>query len=622
MGRICLDLALGIALGTFCAIWHGFAAHGGTSWVELIVCLVVSALAAGASLFVSAGSLGVLGAYLEATREDRRRLGYTLVAAAAVPQLVLLLAPGGPWRLDGGLLLLLADGFLAVLPAIFVLVLGGWVCAVVYRRVRGRHRARHLPDILAIAFIGLAILIVADHELLATLPALGLLFPIGAWASIRTGRAMGRSHHLAVRAAADIAMSLLIGTLLVIVLVWAANLFNLSPVEVKSLRAMLQRTGEIVDVPAWLWVVAYLLLAVISLAFAIWPTGLTTGARWMQRLRVVPSLETGRRVVTDLHIGLLAVVLIGFAGPVALAPTLQSQLRNRYVLALQREIDAQAELNAYQQIRQRFSSPSSTVPPKPFVQLISKLHAASGPAAGHDDASSVERAVARRLGQVQANVIQVEAATSHRPPTPDVPATQAERARAEFDAPIQNAADVDRRLGEVDDLQHDADASTKQLDSAAELAAIAVGNLLQVPHLGNHEVIDIVKEYLSGLVESGPLKDIIATWAQRLTHRATTPGIDSIVLPDPQRLEFAAFDMLEHAQLRSIAAGYSMRPLSVRVDAIIRESPVDATVDLVVTVRQVDAASCPGCAHPPSLFDERVRSPREDSVPHLEPGIR
>src|SRR5207247_10151658 len=134
---------------------------------------------------------------------------------------------------------------------------------------------------------------------------------------------------VAVRAAGDIIVSLMLGSTLVLLLVWLANLLHMPPAEVRVLRGALGRAGALADLPWWLWAALYLVLAAASLAFAVWPGRLGRVTGWFARLRVVPSVTVTSRVTSGVHIGLLVVVLIGLAGPTAAEPALRARLPDR-----------------------------------------------------------------------------------------------------------------------------------------------------------------------------------------------------------------------------------------------------------------------------------------------------
>ena len=137
--------------------------------------------------------------------------------------------------------------------------------------------------------------------------------------------------------------------------VWLANLLGLSRPEVAALRGALERTGELADLPWWLWTGLYAVLATAAVAFAAWPARLRRAIALTTRLRVVPVVDGVRRVLTGVHIGLLVVVLVAVAAPAAVLPALRDQLTARYTVAYQRQLEAQGEQAAYDEISRRFT---------------------------------------------------------------------------------------------------------------------------------------------------------------------------------------------------------------------------------------------------------------------------
>ena len=101
---------------------------------------------------------------------------------------------------------------------------------------------------------------------------------------------MNDSGRLAVRAAADIALSLLLGADLVLFVVWLANLLGLTPAEVAAVRGALERTAGLADLPWWLWTGLYAALAVAAarsrpgLPDCAGPSGCPPGCAWYQSL--------------------------------------------------------------------------------------------------------------------------------------------------------------------------------------------------------------------------------------------------------------------------------------------------------------------------------------------------
>jgi hypothetical protein len=427
-----------------------------------------------------------------------------------------------------------SDAFLTALPVVFILMLAVWAFALTQRRVlASRHRLlRHGADLLAAIPAGLAVLVLISPAFLVAQPAAGVLFPLGAWCSVRTWRLASRSRRLTVRAAADIVLSLLLGTDLVLLLVWLANLLGLEEGELAGLRRVLQQAGSVTDLPWWLWAGLYVLLASASLAIARWPGRLAAVSRWSDRLHLVPVVDAGRRTLTVVHIGLLAIVLVAVATPPGLGLALQGPLKTRYTVALQRELIPDGELAAYTQIRRQFTggrvSPAQAAT---LRQVVTRIHAISSPPRDDPDATGTEDELAYGLGLLQARVVL-------RSPPPTLAQTEAEVTGP--GAPIRNLAELRGRVAEVTAEQDHSEAANRNADQAAELAAAAVANVIQIPHLGDTEIVQVVREYLSGLIEGSPLKEVFAAWADRLAGHQAPPAAERLVVPDGAQLQQAA----------------------------------------------------------------------------------
>lgn len=592
--RIGLDLAGGVGIAVGVGLWAPFQ-MGSSWWSALLASLIIGAIAA-----LTAGTVIVviLVGSVQFLRSRRApadgRTGRPRFAVGVALLAVLILWLAG----------------IAVLPAVFVLVFGAWVCLLTQRRMRAsRHRWIGIAaDVLVAAVTGAVLLLLFDNAVLATQPAAGLLFPVGAWLSIRTWRVMTRSRRLAVRAGADIVLSLLLGTDLILLLVWGANLLGLPRAEVAALRATLEHAGALADLPWWLWAGLYALLAGASLAAALRPDRLAAATSWARRLKIVPSLGITRRLLTGAHIGLLVIVLVGLAAPAAAGPALRDQLRNRYAVALQRELPAGAEQAAYAEIRRQFAAiartqPASAPPGSPLAAVVGKIHDISGPPPGDGNATGGERDLARRVGQVQAATLQLGSPPSMR---------QSERAAiglSGFASPIRGRGDLDGRLGKLDTERHQSGTADREVDRAAEFAATAVASTIQIPGLGGNEVVQVVKEYLSGLVESGPLKDVFAAWATHLI-RTPPPRADRMVVPDPARLEAAASSALAQQAAKAQVSD----PSTTSQSGTLGESPAEAAVDLIDEARSLDegSGSCSGCP----------QSPIPGEGPGIGPGLQ
>lgn len=495
---------------------------------------------------------------------------------------------------------------IAVLPAALLLCFGMWACLLTQRRVRAsRYRwARAAPKALVPVLIGLDLLVLFDRDLLTTVPAAGLLFPVGVWASIGIWRAMTGSRRVAVRAGADIILSLLLGADLVLFLVWAANLLNLPEAEIAVLRGTLERIGSIADLPWSLWVGLYVALAATSLVFALRPGKLTAAARWAERVPIVSSIDASRRILTVAHIGLLVVVLIAISAPESLEAALRGPLKAKYTVALQRELESHGEQLAYEAIRRQFTTtPNTPLSPsvQPLAAIVSKIHNISSPAPGTSDATSTERDLARRLGQLQITTLQLVATN------PVLSAHQAVTDLARFEHPIRDADDLNDRLDKLDTEQQKTDTASRRINQIGELATTAVANMLQIPNLGESEIIQILREYLSGLVESSPLKDVFAAWAERLTGATTPPPADMTVVPDAERLQQAAAAALTQEKAR-VQLTDPTAPDQAEINTRI-ESPINAAVDLVNEARYLDqhTGPCDGCQQPSSPGDDEHR---------------
>jgi hypothetical protein len=522
----------------------------------------------------------------------------------------------------GALLVADAGTFLAralayVLPSAFVAACGLWTGALAFRRWRagrgrggpaGRWLRSRAPDAVVIATVAAALLVLANPELLTTQMAAVLLFPVAATASVRGWIAMKGSRRLAVKAAADITLSLLLGGQLVLFLVWLANLLGMRRAEVARLRSVLESTGSAAN--AFLdWRVSagsYAVLAVASLAFAVWPVRLRSAARWFDRLQVAALVSGAQRVLTGLSIGLLTIVLLAAAGPAALAPVLQRQVHATYVVALQRQFEADGEVAAYTQVSRAFAV--RVVPFPVLVEIVRDVHRKYGPAHGEPGATSAETDLARRLGQLQA------AALGLRPPSLG-PAAEAAATDAGFDGPLRSATDLGQRVAAADTEQDKGDAFGKRVELAAELAAKAVAGTISIPQVSSNEVVQVITEYLSGLIEDSPLKGVFAAWLEHLPHpggrqpHGEQPGGQeppdgvAMVVPDPAALALAAQDQM----FRQARADGVIPPLldPFANGPVTDAASVQSAVDLASQSRDIQrGGSCTGCVRLPDTRDE------------------
>jgi hypothetical protein len=642
--RVSIDFGGGVALTCLAAPVAALGRTASLRWPVLL--LLIPALAGGGIAGVlCAGFLRRAARLLGEASAARRRLTAGAVSLAVIGVLAITVSGHGGPRSAAAVL---GRALAATLPAILVAVVGGWACLLIERRAGAspsRWR-RRVPDLLAMLATGLTGLVLVRRDLLATEPAAGLLFPLAAWASFRAWRVMGRSGRLAVRAAADIVFSLLLGASLVLLLVWAGNLLDLPAAEIAVLRGTLERIGDLVDLPWWMWAGLYVLLSGASLAVAVRPEALAAISSWGQRLRVVPAVDVTRRVMSGVHISLAVTVLLALSAPPAVGAVLSRRVQATYTLALQREVTAGAERTAYAEIRRRFAAGVTVPSMGPLASVLDRLHRISRPPPGRDEATGTERDLARRLGQIQATALRVtpppaaEAAAGSSAAAASGPAAGGPAAGgsgAGGPGAGGPAARADERLAALDAERRRARTVTRQADQAGELAAAAVAAAIQVPGLGDHELVQILTEYLSGLVESGPIKDTFAAWARRLAARTAPPPAgrqvvppragrvvvpppaDRLVVPDPVVLADAALIVLVRERLRvRLADPLAGDPAQQRT---LGESPAAAAVDLANEARFLAEGTgpCAGCPRPARPGDEPGEGPEDHPEEPREP---
>jgi hypothetical protein len=596
--RISLAVALGLAGAVVVGLWRTGPAAG--AWWESIAAVTI---VGGFGTVWLGRALTVVGHLLRPGDGRRYRAGALLLAGPLVGWLVWQIGPGRP-RGNGG-------GAAAVLAAAIVLTGGGWACLLAHRRFRAaRWRPlRYLPDLLLAGTAGGTATVLFSRDPLAARSLAGLLLPVGAWAAVRTWRAMAGARRLAVRAAADIVLSLLLGVSLLLFLVWLANVLDLPRWEVVAVRDVLARVGSVAELPWWGWTVGYLLLAAASVAFALRPGWLAAVPARLRRVPVLPAVSLGRRVLSGVHIGLMVAVLVGMTAPAAIAATMHGQLRAKYTVALRHQLEAEGARAAYEEIRREFSGAGSTTRP-PLVNVVRKIHETSPPSDG--EATGVERDLAARVGRIQATTLRIDSADVLPPP--------AGGPTAHFDPPVGDTRDLRERVDRLDTQQRATDTATRQAELAAELAATAVASTIPLVSLGRHEVVQIVQEYLQGLVEGSRLKNVFYRWTNRLTGATEPPSAADAVVPEPGRLRLAALsDLLR--QLRTVRLAAPLEPDPV-VARVADEEPAAGAVDLANEARFLDSGGtgpCDGCRRPLRPGEEPHLGPEGPGRPERPP---
>ncbi len=593
--RISVDFGLGAGIAFY--IWklsvysHPWGGWGGKIFAVVIVVWGAGFLATAVPLFGLGMAVGLCRWTLANVPglSRRQRLVLTLATVAAAAAII-----ATTWTA-------VVSAVAAVLPAAFVAACGLWVCALASRIVRktGRRWPKLLPDVIGAATVAASLSLVAKHDLLTTGPAAGFLFPLAVWGSFKAWLAMKRARRLTARAGADLTLSLLVGAELVLFLVWLANLLGMSRPEVAALRAVLAHAGAVVDLPWWVWTTLYVLLAGLSLAFVLRPAATAGLRRWLGRLRVTSVADVTRRLLGGAHIGLLAIALVALATPVAVGPTLQRQIAAAYTVALQRQFEAQGELAAYTQIRQQFAGAAAA---QPLIQVVTAIHDDSPPPPGDDDATPAEDQLAQQVGAFQAATLSLRNAQAL------LDAERAAARQAGLDDPLRGEPDLAHRLGEVEAQDSSDDDAQSSAQQAGELAAKAIASTISIANIGGNETLQIIEEYLTGLVEESNLKDTFAEWTERLAGAPAPPDADAIVIPDPGKLEHVAYEELDS----EFAAQGNASEFSddQAVSNALSESPIGAAVTLASQSLQVNSGSCPACT--PSAPDDEPPEPPSD----------
>jgi hypothetical protein len=508
----------------------------GSLFLPLLAVVAGSLVASGLLSLVVAG-VGRLARSSVAGLTRPAAIGATAVLVALVALLVV----------EAGTFLAAVLAYL--LPAAFVTASGVWACVLAFRRWHTSRRTwlRIAPDLVAVAASAAALLVVADRAVLTTQWASVLLFPVATGGSLKLWTVLRDAKRLLIRAAADITLSLLLGGELVLFLVWLANVLDMPRAEVSSIRTELGSAGTYAGIydGGHLWAGVYAALTAASLLFALYPTRLKPVIKWVTRLQVTTVAGVAQRAVTGLYIGLLAIVLVGAVGPTALTPVLQRQLRETYTVALQRQLQAQAELAAYNEISAEINelTPPSSI--SVLVSLVAGIHQEAG---SHSTGSAKhEGALAYQLGQDQAAALDL--------PSPPSPAADmaADVAADPGDAPTRDAADHGDAPdhGDAADLgdaaagtgteESASDQSREHLKVAFELAVTAVANVLPpIPGVTRSEVGQIVGQYLTGLVDDSKVSETFEAWLARIPHSKKPPAGDVLAVPDPGSLSAVA----------------------------------------------------------------------------------
>jgi hypothetical protein len=209
---------------------------------------------------------------------------------------------------------------------------GGWLAVLTHSHFcDGRRRWQRVAAYVLLAqAAAAAILILGARDTLAAQATVGLLFPVVVWVGVRIWRVMTTCSLIAV-ALDDIAVSVMLGLPLMALLVWLpdrldcrdiemlADALHIPPAGVATVRETLRLAGKYAELPQRWWLGLYVLLAGVSVLFAVRPGLLPAMMEWFPRLRIMPPFIVDHRVAPGVHMELLtgaptpAAVSKGFA---------------------------------------------------------------------------------------------------------------------------------------------------------------------------------------------------------------------------------------------------------------------------------------------------------------------
>lgn len=470
-----------------------------------------------------------------------------------------------------------------LVPLVALLFFGGWTLLLAMRRCSASERliVRHLPDLPGVFLVVLAVEQLVSGDVLTLTPAAGLFFPLAIWLSWRGWRKLKDSTRPTVQAVADIALSVELGLVLTLLMVWLANVLSFTPPQVTVVRGVVEKVQGLTEVHWLYWLAAYTVLAVGSYAVLRWPDHV---ARIRQRLRPARFSESrlplgitanfARRSLSGINVGIMVALLF----LVVLAPVSEGSWKRpvaeRYALEVQRRQYAEGAAAAYKEIHQQVSAH-----PRAAARLrdvILAVHRAA-PSPPGEPVNRTALDIARQVGRFQAATLAL-----------DDPAPQP--------AQTPEADDLDGRLGQLDESQQRTAEREQQTDRFAELASLAITRTFDALDLGDNQAVQLVKEYLGGLVEDGPVRKIFHRWGEGIGRPPPDGG--RLVRIDVRRLTTVAYDSTRAAVERADAgllAFYGRFGIGIPTD----DTSLTRAVDLANQHRylQQGTGPCSGCVN-------------------------
>ncbi|OIJ25332.1 hypothetical protein UG56_018130 [Nocardioides luteus] len=465
------------------------------------------------------------------------------------------------------------------LPAGLVAGFGSWAVFLAHRRFgESEHRVvRAIPHLGGVAVVTLVGEQVFFGNLLSTTYVAPVLFGVAGWLSWCGWRAMRTDRRLAVRAAADIVWSVQLGLLLTLVLVWLATVLTLSPTQVTAIRAVLERTQTLTGVHWAYWLTAYVALAVSSFLVLRWP-------QRFGETRLLPMsgvLGIGKRTLAGINIALMVSLVFTITAVPVSEGVWKRQVEERYALETRHVRHAAGEEAAYQQIHQYVTANRRAA--DKLAPVVEAVHEAA-PTEPGEPVSESALGIARQLGRFQAATLDLE--------DPDDPAP-------ENDTDLPGDPDVSEAFDELAEVQQATTQQEARAGRFADAAAAALAGALDIPDLGRSEVVHILRAYVGGLVEDGPVRDLFYRWAR--DGGTAPPAVGRLVSVDLPALYAAGYELTRRAAVRAGVDVWAFTATYGLGLTMPGESPEMA--EIVILARQNhhlshSSSPCPGCVHP------------------------
>ncbi|MFF5874693.1 hypothetical protein ACIQ9M_07565 [Streptomyces californicus] len=479
-----------------------------------------------------------------------------------------------------------------LVPLAMLLFFGGWAVLLAVARCLPSENAavRHLPDAPAVLLVALACEQLVSGDVLTVAPAAGLFFPIALWLSWRGRRWMRTAPRRTVQAAADVVLSVELGLVLTLFMVWLANVLSFTPPQVTVVLEVVEKVQGLTEVHWLYWMAAYTALALGSYALLRWPTLVVRAQRRLRPARFGSSrlpVRLATNAVQRSFSGINIAVMVALIFLVAVAPVSEGAWKHpvekRYALEVERREYAEGSAAAYREILRQVS-----LHPRSVEGIREVIIAVDGiaPSAEGESVNRTALDIARQAGRFQAGTLGIDGVPDEPVPDPDP-------------GPAPEGDDLDASLGRLDETQRQRAEREERTDRFAESASLAVTRALDTLDLGDNEAVQLVKEYLGGLVEDGPVKTAFHRWGEGIGRRPPEGG--RLVRIDVSRLTAVAYERTAAAVDRADAGLLTFYGrFGVGVPA--EDASVARAVDLANQHRYVQQGTgpCTGCAAPPA----------------------